>query len=93
MSARSAPRERLDRLLVTRGLAENRTRAQALILAGKMLALLDQRVNVSREDLAEVMLPALRHRIILNFEAQAEGISPDQILRDVAEKCAMGMVR
>ena len=66
---------------------------QAIILASKMLALLDERVNVSREDLEVVMLPALRHRIILNFEAQAEGISSDQILRDVAEKCAMGAVR
>ncbi len=59
---------------------------QASILAGKVLAILDERVNVSRDDLAEVILPALRHRIILNFEAQAEGITPDQVLRDVVEK-------
>jgi len=65
---------------------------QAVILAGKVLAILDERVNVSREDLAEVMLPALRHRIILNFEAQAEGITPDRILRDVAENTALAVI-
>lgn len=59
---------------------------QALILGGKVLAMLDERVNVSREDLAEVMLPALRHRILLNFEAQAEGVTPDEVLRDVASR-------
>ncbi len=58
---------------------------QALILAAKVLAILDERVNVSREDLADVLLPALRHRIILNFEAQAEGITPDDVLREVAD--------
>ncbi len=63
---------------------------QALILAGKVLAVLDERINVSRDDVAEVLLPALRHRIIVNFEAQAEGVTPDQILRDVAEKTAFG---
>jgi MoxR-like ATPase len=58
---------------------------QAIILAGKVLAVLDERVNVAREDLEAVMLAALRHRILLNFEAQAEGITADMILRDVAE--------
>jgi MoxR-like ATPase len=62
---------------------------QALILAGKVLAVLDSRVNVAREDLAELILPALRHRIILNFEAQAEGITADEILRDVARNTAL----
>jgi MoxR-like ATPase len=66
---------------------------QALLLAGKVLAVLDDRINVAREDIEEVMLPALRHRIILNFEAQAEGVTPDQILRDVAENSKMGMLR
>ena len=66
---------------------------QAMILAGKVLAVLDERVNVSREDLADVILPALRHRIILNFEAQAEGITPDAILRDVVEQHSLGMAR
>src|SRR5262249_28785161 len=51
--------------------------AQALVLAGKVRALLEGRYNVSFEDLKKVYLPALRHRILLNFEAQAENIHPD----------------
>jgi MoxR-like ATPase len=58
---------------------------QALILAGKIMALLDGRYNVAFADLKLAVLPALRHRIILNFEAQAEGISPDDIIRQVVE--------
>jgi MoxR-like ATPase len=58
---------------------------QALILAGKIMALLDGRFNVAFADLKLATLPALRHRIILNFEAQAEGISPDDIIRQVVE--------
>jgi MoxR-like ATPase len=58
---------------------------QALILAGKIMALLDGRFNVAFADLKLAALPALRHRIILNFEAQAEGVSPDDIIRQVIE--------
>jgi MoxR-like ATPase len=58
---------------------------QALILAGKISALLDGRAAVAVEDLREVALPALRHRIILNFEAQAEGVSPDDVIRQVVQ--------
>jgi MoxR-like ATPase len=54
--------------------------AQALILAGKVRSLLEGRYNVSFEDIRRVYLPALRHRILLNFEAQAEGIESDTIL-------------
>ena len=60
--------------------------AQAITLAAKVRALLDGRYNVSFEDVRRVYLPALRHRIILNFEAQAEGIQPDQVLLDLLEK-------
>ncbi|GIW95582.1 MAG: ATPase AAA [Pirellulaceae bacterium] len=60
--------------------------AQALALAAKIRALLEGRFNVSFEDVRRVYLPALRHRIILNFEALAEGISPDRVLLDVLEK-------
>jgi MoxR-like ATPase len=64
--------------------------AQALVLAGKVRALLEGRYNVSFEDIRQVYLPALRHRIILNFEAQAENIPSDtvlmQILKEVKEK-------
>ena len=47
--------------------------AQALILGGKVRALLNGRFNVSKEDVRALLKPALRHRIILNFEAQADG--------------------
>jgi len=60
--------------------------AQALALAGKVRALLDGRYNVSFEDVRRVYLPALRHRIIVNFEAQAEGIEPDKVLLELLEK-------
>jgi MoxR-like ATPase len=60
--------------------------AQTLALAAKVRALLDGRYNVSFEDIRRVYLPALRHRIIVNFEAQAEGIEPDKVLLELLEK-------
>lgn len=57
--------------------------AQTLILAGKVRALALGRFNVSLDDLEAVALPALRHRLILNFEAEAEGITTDHIIRQV----------
>ena len=60
--------------------------AQTLALAAKVRALLDGRYNVSFEDVRRVYLPALRHRVILNFEAQAEGIEPDHVLLEILEK-------
>jgi MoxR-like ATPase len=60
--------------------------AQALALAAKVRALLGGRYNVSFEDVRRVYLPALRHRVILNFEAEAEGINPDQVLLEILEK-------
>ncbi len=59
--------------------------AQALILAAKIRAILDNRFHVAREDLIAVATPALRHRIILNFEGQAENISPDDIIQAVIQ--------
>jgi len=56
---------------------------QAMILAAKINALIDDRYNVDAHDLQSVIIPALRHRLILNFEGQAEGITPDEILQDV----------
>ncbi|MDP9310715.1 MAG: MoxR family ATPase [Chloroflexota bacterium] len=58
---------------------------QTLILAGKILALLDGRYNVAFADLKQAALPALRHRVILNFEAQAEGVSNDDVVRGIVE--------
>jgi MoxR-like ATPase len=59
--------------------------AQTLALAAKVRALLSGRYNVSFEDVRRVFLPAMRHRIILNFEAEAEGIEPDKVLVDVLQ--------
>jgi len=57
--------------------------AQALILGGKVTALLAGRYNVAFEDLRAVAPAALRHRILLNFEGQAEGVSPDDVVGEV----------
>ncbi|MBL9134696.1 MAG: MoxR family ATPase [Verrucomicrobiales bacterium] len=57
--------------------------AQTLILAGKVRALTQGRFNLSFEDIQWALTPALRHRLILNFEAEAEGISTDAILQSV----------
>ena len=53
---------------------------QALIMTSKVRALLEGRFNVSREDIRAVAYPALRHRIILNFDGLAEGITPEEII-------------
>jgi MoxR-like ATPase len=60
--------------------------AQCIALAAKVRALLDTRYNVSFEDARRAYLPALRHRVILNFEAQAEGIEPDKVLLQLLEQ-------
>ena len=60
--------------------------AQALILGGKVKAILDDRYNVAREDIQAVALPSLRHRLILNFEGEAEGIDPDGIIQHLLEE-------
>ena len=59
---------------------------QALMLSAKVRAMLDERYHISFSDIAESALPALRHRILLNFEGQAEGIQNDDIVRDILEK-------
>jgi MoxR-like ATPase len=64
--------------------------AQALVLGGKARALFAGRYNVSEEDLLAVALPALRHRLILNFEGEAEGVDPDDLVR---EAVALGRKR
>jgi MoxR-like ATPase len=59
--------------------------AQTLALAAKVRALLEGRYNVSFEDVRRVYLPAMRHRVILNFEAQAEGVETDHVLLEILE--------
>jgi MoxR-like ATPase len=60
--------------------------AQTLVLAGKVRALLDGRFNVSFEDIRAVAPAALRHRIILNFQADMEGVTTDRVIDDVLKK-------
>jgi MoxR-like ATPase len=62
--------------------------AQALILAGKIHALLDNRYHVSRADIDQAALAALRHRIILNFEGEAEGTSTDEVIAEILRQYA-----
>ncbi len=56
---------------------------QALILGAKIRAILDDRYHVAREDLRLMATPVLRHRLILNFEGQAEGISADDVVSKI----------
>jgi MoxR-like ATPase len=56
---------------------------QALVLAGKIIALVDGRYNVSLGDIRWAAHPALRHRLILNFEGEAEGLSTDDIISEL----------
>jgi MoxR-like ATPase len=60
--------------------------AQCLLLAGKVRALAQGRFNVSFEDIQAVTSAALRHRLILNFEAEAEGITTDHIIAQVLKE-------
>ena len=59
--------------------------AQALVLGAKVQALLDDRVHASIDDVKHVLLPALRHRVLLNFEGQAEGMTADMVLGDIRD--------
>ena len=66
-------RERLD----------TRIGAQALILAAKIYALLDNRYHIARADIDKAAPAALRHRIILNLEGEAEGTSTDDVIAEI----------
>ncbi len=59
---------------------------QALIMTAKVLALLEGRYNVSQEDLQVVAFPALRHRIILNFDGLADGITSETLIQTIIEE-------
>jgi len=60
--------------------------AQAILLAGRARALLAGRFHVSREDVATAALPAMRHRLILSFEGEAEGVAVDDLIREVIQQ-------
>lgn len=59
--------------------------AQALSLAGRITALLEGRHNLSVEDVRSVAMPALRHRLVLNFDAEREAVTPEAIIADVLD--------
>jgi MoxR-like ATPase len=63
--------------------------AQALVLAGKVMALLDGRANVSIDDIRSAVLPAMRHRCLLNFEGEAEGARTDTVLQNIVDTLPM----
>jgi MoxR-like ATPase len=56
--------------------------AQAMILGGKVLALVAGRYNVAFDDVRKMAPPALRHRLILNFEGEAAGVKTDDVVAD-----------
>jgi len=56
---------------------------QALIIGAKMRAIFDGRVNASIEDVRHLAPPVLRHRVLLNFDAEADGVAPEQVLEQL----------
>jgi len=60
--------------------------AQALILCAKVNALLDGRVTISYEDIDDAIIPALRHRLLRNFQAEAENVTTESILEQVIKR-------
>ena len=60
--------------------------AQTLTLGAKLRALLDGRFNTAFSDVQRVYLPAMRHRVLLNFEGEAEGVSTDDVLKELLDK-------
>jgi MoxR-like ATPase len=59
---------------------------QAMILTAKASALLRGNFSVTLEDIKTVAFPVLRHRILMNFKAEAEGVTPDQVTEKILEK-------
>jgi MoxR-like ATPase len=60
--------------------------AQALILGAKVMALTDSRYNASFEDVRKVAFASLRHRLVMNFEGEAEGVRPDHVIEKLLEE-------
>jgi MoxR-like ATPase len=60
--------------------------AQALLMAAKIRALLEGRFAAAIDDVKSAALPALRHRVLLNFEGEAEGIKTDQVIQEIIAK-------
>ena len=64
---------------------------QAMVLAGKIRALMEGRFNVAFEDIREVAHPALRHRVILNFQAEMDGVTTDLLIRELIDRVSCGV--
>jgi MoxR-like ATPase len=60
--------------------------AQSLILCAKVNALLDGRVSISFDDVNDAIIPALRHRLLRNFQAEAENVSAESILEQAVKR-------
>ncbi len=67
--------------------------AQALVECGRVLALMRGRLNLSVDDVREIAAAVLRHRIILNFDAHADGQTPDTILTHILESVSAAAVK
>ncbi len=63
--------------------------AQALLLGGKVYSLVESRTHLACEDVRRVAMGALRHRILLNFEAEAEGILSDDLVAELIDQTPM----
>ncbi len=61
-----------------------------MLLAAKIRAVFDGRAAASHEDVRAAALPALRHRVLLNFEGEAEGVKTDQIIREILDTLPEG---
>jgi MoxR-like ATPase len=59
---------------------------QALVAAGRLRAVLQGRSEVRRDDINDVALPCLRHRVLLSFEAESEGVTPDHVIEEVVKR-------
>ena len=57
-----------------------------MLLAAKIRALFEGRFAASLDDVRAVALPALRHRVLLSFEGEAEGVKTDDLLKDIMKK-------
>jgi MoxR-like ATPase len=57
----------------------------SVVMAAKIHALLNGRFNVSHDDLRLVAPPALRHRVLLNFEAESRNVTPDTLIRQILQ--------
>ena len=74
---------RPHRCVPTKGQSSSPRGLQAIILAAKIRALLQGRYAVAIDDIRAVAAPALRHRLILNFEGEAEGVKADAIIAEI----------